>query len=254
MDPKTLHELLEHVAAGRVAPAEAASRLADEPLARLAHGVTLDLERTRRLGMGEAVFGQGKSTQQLAVAVAGLHNAGQPALATRVSAEQAALLLERFPEGEYSELARLFCLGKKAGLAEPWSETGDVMVVCAGASDLPVALEAYGAAQFFGLKTGLASDAGVAGLHRMLPALPALRKAKVCIVAAGMEGALPSVIAGLCPAPIIAVPTSVGYGAAFGGVAALLGMLTSCAPGIAVVNIDNGFGAAAMAARILQQQ
>jgi NCAIR mutase (PurE)-related protein len=172
---------------------------------------------------------------------------GQPALATRVPPEVAERVCAALPGCEYVPDARLLCLGSPA--AERAGQ-GSVLVVCAGTADLPVAREAYEVARRFGNKVELLADVGVAGLHRLLASLDLLRAARVVIAVAGMEGALPSVVAGLVAAPVIAVPTSVGYGASFGGVSALLSMLNSCAPNVAVVNIDNGFSAAALATLI----
>ena len=202
------------------------------------------------------VFAPGKTDVLLCEAVAGLATDDQPVLVTRLSPEQGALLTTKFPEGEYWPEAHLFACNAtplRRGWPEQPQSDGPAacLVLTAGGADMPVALEALGTARFLGLAPALISDVGVAGLHRIEPHLPALRSAKVCIVCAGMEGALPSVLGGLVRAPIIAVPTSVGYGASFGGMAALLAMLNSCSPGVGVVNIDNGFGAAVLALKIL---
>lgn len=258
-----LENILAAVAQGRIAPGEAARLLSHESAAARGQGVVempgglcLDSHRTRRTGQGEVIYGQGKDVRQLVNAVTGLSLSGEPVLATRVTPEMGAELLETFPTGTYDARARLFALGcvggRDLGLAEPWPRAGELVVVTAGASDLPVALEAYGTARFFGLDAALISDVGVAGPHRVMRHVETLKAARLLIVVAGMEGALPSLAAGLTGRPILAVPTSVGYGASLGGVAALLAMLSSCATGVAVVNIDNGFGAAAMAAKILK--
>ncbi len=256
MDKKAVLELLEGVANGHTSPGQACKVLQNGPFASLldvdGHGLCLDPHRGLRTGTPEVVFGQGKSPEQLAAAVSGLGGTGSPVLATRLSPEQIAQLLKQFPDAEPWPEARVLALGASLRPARPCPDEGEVMVLTAGASDRPVALEAVAAARFFGLDPGLVADAGVAGLHRLAPRLDALRGAKALVVVAGMEGALPSVVAGLTGKPIIAVPTSIGYGASFGGLAALLAMLNSCAPGIAVVNIDNGFGAAVMAAKIVQ--
>ncbi|MGE4296917.1 MAG: nickel pincer cofactor biosynthesis protein LarB [Desulfovibrionaceae bacterium] len=256
MDALHVKELLTRVAAGDIAVDEALAALRGLPLAQLAQGVTLDMHRSLRTGVAEVVFGQGKDDAQLETAVRGLRGgpeegALRPVLATKLSPAQGAFLAERFPDGAFWERAGLFALGKPLDLAAPWRDHGEVLVVCAGASDLPVALEALGTARFLGLDAGLISDVGVAGLHRITPHLNALGAARLLIVVAGMEGALPGVLGGMTRAPIVAVPTSVGYGASFQGLAALLGMLNACAPGLVVVNIDNGFGAAAFAAKLL---
>ena len=207
-------------------------------MARLDHG------RSGRTGEPEVVYGEGKSPAVVARLLAELldHSDG-PVLATRCTPDHAA----EFPQGAYDEVARLLV----ARSAELDSSLGTTVVACAGTSDLPVAREALGTLQAFGAPGELLADVGVAGVHRILDERPRLASARVIIVVAGMEGALPSVVGGLVSCPVIAVPTSVGYGAAFDGLAALLGMLNSCAPGLRVVNIDNGFGAALVARRIL---
>ena len=204
----------------------------------------LDHARQPRTGEPEVVYGERKSPQQVALLLRALRDRGAtPALATRCTDEHARAV----PEAAYDPVSRLL-VARSAPLD---TTAGRVAVACAGTSDLPVAAEAVGTLTAFGVPAELIADVGVAGLHRILSASEQLAMADVCIVVAGMEGALPSVVGGLVSVPIIAVPTSVGYGAAFEGMAALLGMLTACAPGISVVNIDNGFGAAVVARRIL---
>jgi NCAIR mutase (PurE)-related protein len=209
----------------------------------------LDGGRQQRTGYPEAVYCRGKTTEQALAIIARMREQGIPVLATGACSELAEHAKQLFqaaaesPGGlRYDPLSKVLTLGgpckEAAGLAA---------VVCAGTSDLPVAREALLTAEFYGSKTELVTDAGVAGIHRLLDRLPQLREANVIIAAAGMEGALPSVVAGLVSVPVIALPTSVGYGASFGGLAALLGMLNSCAPGISTVNIDNGFGAGYLA-------
>jgi NCAIR mutase (PurE)-related protein len=206
----------------------------------------LDLGRASRRGYPEAVYAEGKSVEQLRAIAAALRAAGGPVLFTRCSAEQIAVLGEVLPEAAVDEVARLV-----AWPAAPQRPVGGrVLVLCAGTSDLPVAREALLTAQHLGRDAELVVDVGVAGLHRVLGRLNQLREAAVIVVVAGMDGALPSVVAGLVSAPVVAVPTSVGYGAAFEGLAALLAMLNACAPGVAVVNIDNGYGAGHLAAQI----
>jgi NCAIR mutase (PurE)-related protein len=254
VDKESTLELLQRVASGELSPEEGLGQLGRAPFEQTMAGVTIDTHRGLRTGLGEVVYGQGKSNEQLSASLAGLGRHGVPVLATRVSREQADFLAGVFPQGAYWPEARLYALDAARPLDEGWPSLpnrGELMVVTAGASDLPVALEAVGTARFLGLDVGLASDVGVAGLHRLLPHLEPLTSARLLLVVAGMEGALPSVLGGLCGRPLIAVPTSVGYGASFGGLAALLAMLNSCAPGVAVVNIDNGFGAAVMAHRLL---
>ncbi len=193
------------------------------------------------------IFGQGKTTAQVSAIVSRLKEAGQAVLVTRLEPDRAQAVLADHPEATYHELARL--LVQREG---PWKDegTGEVLVVCAGTSDLPVAEEAALVAEHFGNRVRRLTDVGVAGIHRVLRRASVLREARVIVVVAGMEGALASVVAGLTDRPVIAVPTSVGYGASFSGLAALLGMLNSCAPGVSVVNIDNGFGAAYQATLI----
>lgn len=206
---------------------------------------TLDHDRVARTGQPEVVFGQGKTPQQVAELLQQLLRSGvSPVLATRVDAAHAAAC-DGF--AEHDPDARVLVARRR----EPIDAAVRVVVVCAGTSDLPVAREVCATLSAFGHHHELVVDVGVAGIHRLFDALERLRTPNVCIVVAGMEGALPSVIAGLIAAPVLAVPTSVGYGAAFDGLAALLGMLSSCAPGVAVLNIDNGFGAALVADRIL---
>jgi pyridinium-3,5-biscarboxylic acid mononucleotide synthase len=252
MDRKSILDLLSRVASGEVDPKDALSHFKMEPYLRLGAGLCLDSHRALRTGEGEIILGLNKSDEQLAAAVRGLSENNKPVLVTRVSPAQGEMLLSCFPSGEFWTTPKLFVLNKSLPLHAPWPETGALLIVSGGSSDLPVALEALGTAQFFGLETGLISDVGVAGLHRLLPHLRALQDARLLVVIAGMEGALPSVLAGMTGKPIIAVPTSVGYGANFSGLAPLLTMLNACATGIAVVNIDNGFGAASMAAKLLR--
>ena len=245
-------DLLQQVADGILSPEAALEKLAFEPFRELANGVNLDTCRQERTGQGEVVFGAGKSEAQLESAVETLIEQSGRVLVTRLSEVQNTFLAERFPMGKAWKQAGLFSVGPEVELAEPWTQQGDVLIISAGASDLPVALEAFGTAQFFGMSAGLVSDVGVAGIHRITPHLETMQQARVHIVVAGMEGALPSVIAGLCGKPVIGVPTSVGYGTGFGGAAALMSMLNSCATGISVVNIDNGFGAAVFASKLVQ--
>jgi pyridinium-3,5-biscarboxylic acid mononucleotide synthase len=206
----------------------------------------LDLDRTARRGYPEAVYCEVKSDVQVREIAEALRAAGGPALFTRCSPSQTVVLREVLPDAAVDEVARL--VAWPAAIPEPVG--GRVLVLCAGTSDLPVAREALLTAQHLGRDAELVVDVGVAGLHRVLGRLELLRAARVIVVVAGMDGALPSVVAGLVSAPVVAVPTSVGYGAAFEGLAALLTMLNACAPGVAVVNIDNGYGAGHLAAQI----
>ncbi|MBU1002419.1 MAG: nickel pincer cofactor biosynthesis protein LarB [Proteobacteria bacterium] len=248
-----LRELLHQVAEGLLSPDEALGRFCDRPLDELAQGITLDTHRLWRTGLGEVVFATGKTPPQVVTCVRGLRDAG-PVLVTRTNREMADALLPAFPDGLFNEPSGLFALGTDPGLTPPWPQTGEVLVITAGTSDLGVALEAYGSARFFGLDCGLINDVGVAGVHRLTPHLPALRAARVIIAVAGMDGALPSVLAGLLPTPIVAVPSSQRGGNPLGGIASLLAMLNSCSPGIVVANIDNGFGAAAFTAKLFKTQ
>lgn len=206
----------------------------------------LDPERLQRQGFPEIVYCQGKTPQQVIDNMRALATANGAAFGTRLAAEDAATVLAALPEARYDSMSRTLSIH-----ALPAREVSLIAVVCAGTSDLPVAEEAAATLNFLGHRVIRHRDIGVAGIHRLLARIEEIRSASVVIVVAGMEGALPSVVGGLVAAPVIAVPTSVGYGAAFHGLAALLGMLNSCASGLTVVNIDNGFGAAMAAHRIL---
>jgi pyridinium-3,5-biscarboxylic acid mononucleotide synthase len=209
----------------------------------------LDLGRAARRGFPEAVYCAGKTPQQVGLIAAALGRVGHVTLFTKASKAHAAAVLAELPDAFHDRSAGLL-----AWPAEPPSPSGGlVAVLAAGTSDLPIAREAELTARYLGRETELVVDVGVAGLHRVLGRLELLRQARVVVVAAGMDGALPSVVAGLISAPVVAVPTSVGYGAAFDGLAALLTMLNACAPGVAVVNIDNGYGAGHLAAQISAQ-
>ena len=213
----------------------------------------LDFDRDRRTGFGETVYGPGKTAGQLAEIFAEFRRRGRRALATRVTAEQAAALAERLPDTAYDPVSRTLASAWRARRPAPRLD-GSVAVLAAGTADLPVAEEAAKTVEFFGGRVSRFYDVGIAGLHRLLGVVGDVRRADVVIAAAGMEGALPSVAAGLVPAPVIALPTSVGYGCGAGGIAAALAMLSSCAEGVTVVNIDNGFGAAVAACRILRRR
>jgi pyridinium-3,5-biscarboxylic acid mononucleotide synthase len=243
-----IEALLADVAAGRLAPRAALDRLRhlpyeDLPFARIDH------HRTLRQGHPEVVFCEGKTPEQIVAICERLEAASGFFLGTRASEEIAARLRARFPRLVWNPLARTVHL-PSPDRPKPDSTTGTILVISAGTSDLPVAEEAAVVADAFGHSVERLVDVGVAGLHRLLAATEQMQRARVVIVVAGMEGALPSVVGGMVGVPVIAVPTSVGYGASFGGLAALLAMLNSCAAGITVVNIDNGFGAAAAASRI----
>jgi hypothetical protein len=243
-----LEGLLAEVAAGRITPEAALSRLRhlpfeDLPFARIDH------HRALRQGHPDVVFCEGKTTEQVLAICERLEAASGSFLGTRARQELADRLRERFPGVVWNSLARTVHLPAPAS-PKRVPDTGIILVVSAGTSDLPVAEEATVVAEAFGHTVERLVDVGVAGLHRLLAANEQIQRARVIIVVAGMEGALPSVVGGMVSVPVIAVPTSVGYGASFGGLAALLAMLNSCAAGVTVVNIDNGFGAAAAASRI----
>jgi NCAIR mutase (PurE)-related protein len=200
----------------------------------------IDAERQERIGYPEVVYCAGKTDRQSFEIVRSMRGRGIPVLATKATPALAALVLASFPDAVFDETAHTITVGV---FCEPQKRQGLISVVCAGTSDVPVAMEAVRTAEFFGSTAELVYDVGIAGIHRLFSRLADIRKARVIVAVAGMEAALPSVLAGLASAPVIAVPTSAGYGASFGGLAALLGMLNACAPGISVVNIDNGFGA-----------
>lgn len=247
MNEESLRGLLDLVAAGRLSSTEAVDMLRTLPYTEAAASL-LDTHRMIRQGMPEIVFARGKTTEQVRDALEALLKAHGHALATTVNAECAAVLSTVFPQGHYDGVSRLF---RVSGMTARGG-TAHASVVCAGTSDLSVAEEAAQTLEFAGFAVQRIRDVGVAGLHRLLAQVDVLRASKVVIAIAGMEGALPGVVAGLVAAPVIAVPTSVGYGTNFGGVSALLSMLNACSSGMGVVNIDNGFGAAMLAIRILQ--
>ncbi len=255
MQKKYLEEVLRAVAAGELPPESALASLALEPVRDTLNGLALDSQRELRTNLGEVVFAPGKSDGALIGAVRGLTGSGTPVLVSRVDARQGALLLESFPTGRHWDEARLFAVGDGAlRLGPPWPSQGEVLVISAGAADMRVAAEAYGTLRFWNIDCGFIPDVGIAGLHRLTPYIEAMRSATLIIAVAGMEGALPGVLAGLVPCPVLAVPSGVGYGVGEGGRAALTTMLCSCVPGIAVTNIDNGFGAAAFAAKLLRHR
>lgn len=247
MDASSLKSLLEQVAAGDTSADAAFGQLRDLPFEDLgfAH---IDHHRALRRGYPETIFSQGKTPAQTVTIAERLIAAGSLVLATRVDEATATALLARFPQAEHDDMARTVVVRPDGVEATP--ETGLVLVLSAGTSDLPVAQEAIVTARTMGARTEGIFDVGVAGIHRLLAYRERLREARVVVVAAGMEGALASVVGGLVEAPVVAVPTSVGYGASFGGVSALLTMLNSCASGVLVVNIDNGYGAGYAAALI----
>ncbi len=243
---EALKKLLEEVARGDLSPSEALDRLADLPYVDLGFA-RIDHHRFVRKHFPEVIYGAGKTYEQLAEIIKHFLARKIPLLVTKVDSKEARSLTEHFTELKFFPLSRIL-----AYEPAPRPKKGNIFIVAGGTSDLPVVEEAQVVADYLGNRVQVLCDVGVAGLHRLLPELPRLRKARVLIVVAGMEGALASIVAGLVDRPVIAVPTSIGYGAHFGGLAPLLAMLNSCAPGIGVVNIDNGFGAAYLASLINQ--
>lgn len=278
MDPKDLARLLQSVSKGRTTVDAAIARLRDLPFENIGYA-RIDHHRGLRRGYPEIVFGQGKTAEQCSGIVDRVARAGQTVIVTRASRAQFERISGNHPAAVWHEAARMITLaggeegnrarkrrggGKGArtprgddstrrGVGKPSPTAGRILVMTAGTSDIPVAEEAAVTAEMLGAKVDRVYDVGVAGLHRLLGVRPRMSKADVIIVVAGMEGALPSVVAGLVGIPVIGVPTSTGYGAAWGGLTALFGMLTSCAGGLTVVNIDNGFGAAYAAAMMLKR-
>lgn len=244
MDREKLRELLEALARGAVSPEQALGRLRALPVEDLRFA-RVDLHRSLRHGVPEAVFCEGKTAEQVVAIVRRLAETHDNVLATRAGAAAVQALLASGLECRVHEAARLVVVKPRSR-----EGVGLIVVVSAGTSDLAVAEEAAVTAEAMGNRVERIYDCGVAGLHRLVPHLDRLSEANAIIAVAGMEGALPSVIGGLVDRPVIGVPTSVGYGASFGGVTALLAMLNSCAPGVSVVNIDNGYGAAAQANQI----
>ncbi len=241
-----IREVLEKLAAGKLDVAGALSELKDLPYEDIGFA-KLDHHRSLRGGFPEVVLGTGKTPGQVAAIVERLAAKNTNVLVTRATPEQAAAAVAAVPDAVYDEISR--CLRVVKQTIEPIGK-GPVLILCAGTADLPVAEEAAITAELMGNRVERLFDVGVAGIHRLFGSLDKIRRAAVLIVVAGMEGALPSVVGGLTDRPVIAVPTSAGYGASFGGVAALLGMLNSCVGGAVTVNIDNGFGAAYAATRI----
>jgi NCAIR mutase (PurE)-related protein len=244
-----LRDLLESYKEGALSLEEATGRVRELFFKDLGYA-TVDNQRQERVGYPEVIYCAGKTLEQVKEIVGYMHGRGSDILATRATPEMYRKVKQLIGEAEYHETAR--CITFRRKKADPTDTY--IAVVTAGTSDLPVAEEASVTAEFFGNRVERINDVGVAGIHRLFDRLETVRGARVVIVAAGMEGALASVIGGLVDKPVIAVPTSVGYGAAFGGLAALLAMLNSCASGVAVVNIDNGFGAGYLAGMINKLQ
>ncbi|QEY34975.1 nickel pincer cofactor biosynthesis protein LarB [Caproiciproducens galactitolivorans] len=245
MDSKKTLALLQEVKNGTLSPEKAVLKLRTSPYEDLGYA-KVDLHRELRQGVPEVIYGSGKTPEQImGIASAMRKNGVGTILITRLSTEAAEIVEKAIPL-DYDEVSRLGIAGRKAEI----TSSGIIVVASAGTSDLPVAEEAARTAEALGNKVTRLYDVGVAGLHRLLSKLDVILKARVIVAVAGMEGALASVIGGLADCPVIAVPTSIGYGANFGGVSALLSMLNSCASGVSVVNIDNGFGAGFLASRI----
>jgi NCAIR mutase (PurE)-related protein len=245
MDPATIKKLLQQVKKGAISPDEAVSRLRHLPFEEMGFA-KVDHHRRLRTGMPEVIFSQGKTPQQVAGIFKRMAAQGGNVLATKACPEHFRAVKKAVRKAEYHELAQAISLKQDATRYGK----GTVLVISAGTSDIPVAEEALITAEVMGNEVAHVYDVGVAGMHRLLASKDVLDRARVIIVCAGMEGALPSVVGGLTGAPVIAVPTSIGYGAAFKGLAALLGMLNSCASNVSVVNIDNGFGAGYVASII----
>ena len=241
-----LTKIMEQLAKGEIDIFSALTQISDVNGTDNIGFARIDHDRKTRCGFPEFIYGAGKTIEQLCKIVPVLIKKQSPVLVTRLDTDKGKALSKKFPQGEFDELAKVFIIRQKT------KQYGNVVVLTAGTSDLNVALEAKYTLESCDVGVTMINDVGVAGLHRLLGEIESFKKADAIIVVAGMEGALPSVVGGLVSCPVIAVPTSIGYGAAMGGVAALLGMLNSCASGVTVVNIDNGFGAACAAARIIQ--
>lgn len=249
MNPDRVRDLLEAVRRGDVDPDAAVEQLARLPFVDVPDA-RVDTHRSLRMGLPEVIFAPGKTVAQVVAIAERIADRGDGCLVTRAERDVRVALSARFPAARVNEPGRTVLVARASGETSP-PATGKVLIVTAGTSDLPVAEEAAETAMAVGCTVSRLTDVGVAGIHRLLAGQSLFADARVVIVVAGMDGALPSVVGGLVRAPVIAVPTSVGYGASFGGLAALLTMINSCAAGVTVVNIDNGFGAAMAAARIL---
>lgn len=248
MDRETIAQLLSLVADGKLSPEDALDRLRWQPVEPISDFARLDHHRGLRQSLPEFVYGEGKSPEQVARILSAMVERTGKAIATRINEQHFEAVHEILPEAVHHPVARIVTVNRFLK-----SEVGQALVIAAGTSDVPVAEEAAEVLRFLGDSTQTLYDVGVAGIHRLLEHANSLRDADVVIVVAGMEGALPSVVGGLVDSSVIAVPTSIGYGASFNGLAALLGMLNSCATGLTVVNIDNGLGAAAAAHRMLSR-
>ena len=248
MDNTELRKLLEAVASGKTPIDDAAHCLTDMATENIEYA-HIDHHRSLRKGFPEVVYGEGKTTDQIIGIIERMHLKEKVILVTRLDPEKAVPVLSRFREAEFHPDARMLIIQREA---PPIRGKGTIQIISAGTSDIPVAKEAFLTAKAMGNQVETIYDVGVAGIHRLLSYHEKITKAAVLIVVAGMEGALPSVVAGMVRSPVIAVPTSIGYGTSFGGMTALLAMLNSCSSNVAVVNIDNGFGAGYMASSINQ--
>jgi NCAIR mutase (PurE)-related protein len=243
MNPRKLEELLKKVKLGKTSIDQAIAQLKSLPFEDLGYA-RIDHHRSLRRGFPEVIWGEGKSSNQILSIMKEMKSKGQNVLITRLEEKKGRDIQKAFPKGRYYTRSKVFAYISHPAKSEG---KGTILVITAGTTDIPVAEEAVITAQFMGNHVETLYDVGVAGIHRLLSERERLERARVLVVVAGMEGALPSVVGGLVDRPVIAVPTSVGYGTSFGGITALLAMLNSCASGVAVVNIDNGFGAGYMA-------
>ncbi len=250
MDSHDLTRMLEAVSLGTLSPADAALRLRTPVLEETGGFATIDLHRKVRCGFPEVIFGQGKTTEQVVQILGTMIRHGLGGLATRISAETGSALLAAYPQGVHNPVSRTF---RVKGPDDDGPKLGRVVVITAGTSDLPVAEEARVTAEAWGCEVTLIADVGVAGIHRLFNRISSFSGADALVVVAGMEGALPSVVGGLVDCPVIAVPTSIGYGANFGGLAALLGMLNSCSSNVVTTNIDAGFNGGHVAGLIARR-
>ncbi|MBI4603585.1 MAG: nickel pincer cofactor biosynthesis protein LarB [Planctomycetes bacterium] len=249
MTQEDFRKLLKKVWAQKVSVEDALRQVRLEPFEEISCA-RVDHHRAVRCGFPEVIFCQGKRPEDITEIARTILKRANVLLATRASAEAFEAVRRAHPKAEYHELARCVTVKKK----DPEPQPGRILVLCAGTADIPVAEEARVTASMFGCQVGILCDVGVAGIHRLLASMEEIHEADCIVVVAGMEGALPSVVGGLADCPVIAVPTSVGYGASFGGLAPLLTMLNTCAAGVATVNIDNGFGAGYMAAMIARKR
>ena len=250
MDINHIEEILHQVAENNMNVEEAMQQLKHLPYEDIGYA-NIDQHRNLRTGQAEVIFGQGKTPEQIAGIISHMQDDNKTILVTRADEADYRVVLAVSPDAVFHKAAKIITVGEKP---EPKEDAGVIGIVTAGTSDIPIAEEAALTAEYFGNRVDRIFDVGVAGIHRLFGKLDRIQAADVLIVIAGMEGALASVVGGLVSVPVIAVPTSIGYGASFGGLAALLSMLNSCANGIGVVNIDNGYGAACLAGRILKKK